>query len=766
MIWNQLFARKSIDKLNAEMKGDNRLRRVLGPISLTALGVGAIIGAGIFVMTGRAAAIDAGPGIMVSYIVAGLGCLFAALCYCEFAAMAPVAGSAYTYAYATLGELLAWIIGWDLILEYAMACAVVASAWSKYFNEFLRVCSIPPVPDYLMHDPFTGHALFNLPAALIVLLVTVILVIGIRESAGTNAVLVGVKLGVVIFVILVGAFFVKEAGAYWYSVPASDRITTEERLMGEEAKKLVMEGGKLKPEEAQKRIDAIVKSVKELNNAEPRVTGASADKRIEDIRNQIAVLYRETAKLPEAVAEERIGILTQQGLVLERIRRTQIEASQKPDEEAKEMVRKALTTAVANYADRLRRQDKLSQESDAKKEALVGYKTAFLATLTEVVAPKAAVLNREGKLTDEEAKLAVTEAATNYTNFMKDKKLMDESTAQSVVASTEAAFQKAVAKKLEPDAQARELLTKVDEEAPKSDTKRWGILGLLGLNSSLKAIDDTFRSPFLPYGLSGVMLGAAIVFFAYIGFDSISTHSEEAVRPQRDVPIGILASLGICTVLYIGVAAVITGMVRFPDINQDAAIAAAFRNEADQQPEGSWANWLLRASGGLIAIGALAGMTSVLLITFLSQARIFLAMARDKLLPPKIFGVVHPKFKTPHISTMLTGGVIAVVAALTPIAVLEEMVSIGTLMAFVVVCAAVLILRIRQPGLERPFKAPLLWVVAPLGVFVNLAMTLFLPWDTWLRLVVWLALGLVIYFTYSMWRSDVRREMLEGQSTT
>jgi len=281
---------------------------------------------------------------------------------------------------------------------------------------------------------------------------------------------------------------------------------------------------------------------------------------------------------------------------------------------------------------------------------------------------------------------------------------------------------------------------------------------LLGLNRWLVPLDDSVRSPFVPYGLSGIMLGASIVFFAYIGFDAISTHSEEAVRPQKDVPIGILASLAICTVLYIAVAAVITGMEPYPDINQDAAIAAAFRHKSEEVG----GSFILRASAGLIATGALAGMTSVLLITFLSQARIFLAMARDGLLPPRIFGAVHEKFKTPHISTMLTGCIIAVVAAFTPITALEEMVNIGTLMAFVIVCGAVLLLRIRQPNAERPFRTPLLYVVAPLGIAVNFLMTLFLPPMTWLRLIVWLALGLCIYLGYGMRNSALGKE-LRGQ---
>src|SRR5206468_5228285 len=231
-------------------------------------------------------------------------------------------------------------------------------------------------------------------------------------------------------------------------------------------------------------------------------------------------------------------------------------------------------------------------------------------------------------------------------------------------------------------------MTRVNKELPKKKLEKWGILGLLGLDHWLGNIDNSVRSPFAPYGLSGIMLGAAIVFFAYIGFDAISTHSEEAKKPQRDVPIGILASLAICTVFYILVSAVITGMEPYPQIDRDAAVAAAFGHAADAAKARGEQSWMLTASGILIAIGALAGMTSVLLITFLSQARIFLAMARDRLLPPRIFAAIHPKFRTPHRSTMLTGGLIALVAAFTPITKLEEMVNIGTLMAFVIVCAA------------------------------------------------------------------------------
>ena len=255
MFWKQLFATKSLEILQAEVKGENRLRRILGPISLTSLGVGAIIGAGIFVMTGRVAAQDAGPAIILSFVVAGFGCLFAALCYAEFASMAPVAGSAYTYAYATLGELFAWIIGWDLILEYAMACACVAASWSKYLNEFLHFFNLH-VPAHLCSDPFsTAGAWLNLPALLITLVVTGILVIGIRESATTNAVLVAVKVGVVLFVIVAGIGFVNARN--WTDVPVTDRVLPEELLIDAQAKEVVVEAEQLQGEAAKERMQQI-----------------------------------------------------------------------------------------------------------------------------------------------------------------------------------------------------------------------------------------------------------------------------------------------------------------------------------------------------------------------------------------------------------------------------------------------------------------------------------------------------------------------------
>jgi APA family basic amino acid/polyamine antiporter len=284
------------------------------------------------------------------------------------------------------------------------------------------------------------------------------------------------------------------------------------------------------------------------------------------------------------------------------------------------------------------------------------------------------------------------------------------------------------------------------------EAQKWGMLSVLGVRNSLKSFDDRVRSDFFPFGFSGMMVGAALVFFAYIGFDSISTHAEEAVRPQRDVPIGILASLAICTVLYMLVAAVITGMEPYPQIDTEAAVAAAFRRRAEVEQ-----SMLLRVSASLIATGALAGMTSVLLVTFLSQARIFLAMARDGLLPQSIFAAVHPRFRTPYRSTILMGVTMAILAGLLPIRMLEEMVNIGTLLAFILVCGAVLMLRITRPDVKRPFRCPAVYVVAPLGILVNLAMMLFLSIDTWYRLLIWLGVGLVLYFAYGMWNSSLRR---------
>jgi APA family basic amino acid/polyamine antiporter len=272
------------------------------------------------------------------------------------------------------------------------------------------------------------------------------------------------------------------------------------------------------------------------------------------------------------------------------------------------------------------------------------------------------------------------------------------------------------------------------------------------IGAGIGYVDSSNWSPFLPYGWSGVMSAAGVIFFAYIGFDSISTHAEEARNPKRDVPIGIIASLALCTVLYILVAGVVTGMVPYPEIPLDAPIAGVFEGKG------------LTAASLIITVGALTGITSVLLVMLLSQPRVLLAMARDGLLPESFFGAVHPKFKTPHKATILTGVASGLTASLFPLEALGHMVSIGTLFAFVVVCAAVWIMRFTNPEVERPFRAPFLHLVAPLGIIFCGAMMISLGWQNWVRLFGWLAIGLVIYFCYSRHHSHLGKE-LRGEGT-
>lgn len=638
MSWKHIFARKDLELLLSDMAGEHRLHRVLGPVALTALGVGCIVGAGIFVTTGVAAADFAGPGVIVSFAIAALGCAMAALCYAEFAAMAPVAGSAYTYAYTTLGEIFAWIIGWDLVLEYAMGCSVVASAWSGYLNELLKALSnnTLSIPKQLLYDPFThveglaGRPWFNLPSLLIMAFVTTILVVGIRESARTNAVLVMIKLSIVLFVIIVGWGYVQPDN--WHNISYSERILPEERAMPK-----------------------IIK-----NYLKDTIDGKANEKNQQSIQ----------AELDKSLSAENLEKLHIELHAAYRIQWTENETNR---------------------------------------------------------------LIKEGRMSTDEASKMMSDVNDKYKAQLpqtnEDKQLVEN------------------------------LLPKISEAAVSKSAESWGILGWLGLNRWLLPIDDATRSTFFPYGLSGVMLGAAIVFFAFIGFDSISTHAEEARRPQRDVPLGILISLFLCTILYMAVAGVVTGMMPYPKIDITAPIAVAFREKAaiTQSP-------VLKASTALVAAGGLAGMTSVLLVLFLSQARILMAMARDGLLP-KLFCAVHPRFHTPHIATIITGVVICLAASLTPIMELEKMVNVGTLLAFVMVCAAVLILRIQRPEAKRPFKCPLLWLVAPMGILVNLSLMLFLPIETWLRLIGWLALGMVVYFLYSRRHSHLALHLMHEIQT-
>jgi APA family basic amino acid/polyamine antiporter len=491
---NQLFATKSLAQLLAEMAGENRLRRVLGPVQLTSLGVGAIIGAGIFVATGAAARNVAGPALMVSYVVAGITCIFAALCYAEFASMVPVAGSAYTYAYATLGELFAWIIGWDLILEYAVGAATVANGWSGYFQSVLAKFGLhfpaavagPPI----VYDTAAGHfvrtaGVVNLPAILVVALVTAILVKGISESASFNAAMVFLKVTVVLFVILTGAFYVNPA---------------------------------------------------------------------------------------------------------------------------------------------------------------------------------------------------------NWRPF-----------------------------------------------AP------YGMTGFSFFGHTLFGQVDAGGKPV------GMLAGAAIIFFAYIGFDSVSTHAEEAKNPSRDVPIGIIASLLICTVLYIAVVAVLTGMVKYDRLSINAGVSDAFK-----QAGLPWSEFIIAAAG-------VAGITSVLLVLMLSAPRVLLAMARDGMVPPSFFADVHPRFRTPWKSTILIGAFVATMTGFLPIDALLLMTNIGTLFAFMIVCAAVFIMRRTNPDAKRPFRAPLYPIVPILGVLSCLMLMFSLPVENWYRLIVWMVIGFVIYFSYGHRHSELRK---------
>ena len=499
MSGSPLFATKSMARLLEEMRDDNRLRRILGPIQLTSLGVGAIIGAGIFVATGAAAHNVAGPALMLSYVFAGITCIFAALCYAEFASMVPVAGSAYTYAYATMGELPAWIIGWDLVLEYAVGSATVATGWSGYFQNVLAKLGVELSPlvreSPWRYDPATGHflstgSILNLPAIVIVAIVTAILVKGIQESASFNAAMVMIKVAAVLFVIGVGAFFVDPA---------------------------------------------------------------------------------------------------------------------------------------------------------------------------------------------------------NWRPF-----------------------------------------------AP------YGMTGISFFGIHVAGQTDPAGAPV------GMLAGAAIIFFAYIGFDSVSTHTEEARRPQRDVPIGIMASLVICTVLYIAVVAVLTGMVKYDQLDIAAPVSRAF-----QQKGIDWAE-------GLIAAAGVAGITSVLLVMMLSGPRVFLAMARDGLVPSSFFGAVHSRFRTPWKSTLAIGAFVTALAGFLPIDALLHLTNIGTLLAFVIVCGAVLIMRRTNPQAQRPFRCPWVPLVPIMGILSCLLLMFSLPAANWWRLGAWLAIGLVIYVGYGRHHSVLQKDRDRG----
>ena len=488
-----IFATKSIEQLKAEAAqgGEHSLKRVLGPLNLMTLGVGAIIGTGIFVLTGEAAAAHTGPAIVLSMILAGFASALAGLCYSEFASTVPIAGSAYTYGYATLGEFVAWIIGWDLILEYALGAATVAVGWSGHLTSFLHDFVGVQFPAHLAGAPGTivataagpVTAVFNLPAVIIAVLVTILIVIGIKESATVNAAIVVIKVAVVLVVIAGGVFFVNTAN--WHPFI-------------------------------------------------PENTGTFGE-----------------------------------------------------------------------------------------------------------------------------------------------------------------------------------------------------------------------------YGWSGILRGAGVIFFAYIGFDAVSVAAQEAKNPQKDMPIGILGSLVVCTILYILVSGVMVGLVPYQAMKgSPAPMVVAISAAATQAAGTPWAP-LLNAMKMLVELGAIAGLSSVMVVMMMAQPRIFYSMAKDGLLPAWA-AKIHPKFRTPHITSIITGVVVSLAAGFTPIGVLGSLVSIGTLMAFVIVSIGIIFLRYQRPELERPFRTPWVPFVPALSALVSLGLMAGLPIETWERLVIWMALGIILYFAYGYRHSKLR----------
>jgi len=645
MLLKQLFAKKSLEIVLQEMAGENRLRRVLGPVTLSSLGIGAIIGTGIFVLTGVAARQEAGPGLILSFVFAGLACAFAALCYAEFASMAPIAGSAYTYAYVSLGELIAWIIGWDLILEYAMASATVANGWSNYFLNFLGLFktkagqALVTLPFWLTTDPFTAatqHTDYRATEVLVVASTTARPIFTDEEAPAVMAAELAAP---------ATAVAVAQAAAVTVAAPAAEAPGAVALVAAQAA--VAADGRVALPVAADS-------SIHRVKNVEVIFTAGS-----------IAKAQAELGTAAPA-SVERI----QKGLQ----DRLQYEPKTPPAEKLKH-VQQSIESGFMAYEST----PVVIGGVHLTCNIVAVVITAIITTILVVGIRESAGFNATMVLIKIAAVLFVIVAGIGYI-----------------------------------------------------DAQNW--------------------TPFLPYGWSGVFSGAAIIFFAYIGFDSVSTHAEEARNPKRDVPIGIISSLAVCTVLYIAVAAVVTGMVPYPEIAINAPIADAFQRFG------------LKLATVVVTVGALTGITSVLLVMLLSQPRVFLAMARDGLLSEKFFGAVHPRFRTPHKATILTGAFCAVASSFFPLEGLSHMVNIGTLFAFVVVCGSVWLMRRLNPTAERPFRAPAIRVVAPAGILMCLFLMGSLPPETWLRLFVWLAGGLTIYFFYGRRHSHLGKE-LRGEIT-
>jgi APA family basic amino acid/polyamine antiporter len=584
----QLFATKSLKVLLDEMAGEHRLRRVLGPVTLTALGIGAVIGAGIFVATGKAANDTAGPALMVSYGVAGITCIFAALCYAEFASMAPVAGSAYTYAYTTMGELFAWIIGWDLVLEYAVGAATVANGWSGYFQSVLLKLGIA-VPVALSGAPYKydeGKILPNVVAA--------------YPQAEVNE-----------------AVFADQDPEQKQD-QGTKPLSVVQKVLNKE--KMTWADGTTKPAKGEYWVFGIKERHGNKTDSKTVVVGEVGDPATE---SRLQNLQRAYINLPAVLVVLLVTAVLVKGI----------------------------------------------QESAGFNAVMVGIKVA--------------------------AVLFVIAVGAYY----------------------------------------------IDPQNWSRDFAPYGWTGVNIFGFRLAGQVNEGGEPV------GVLAGAAIIFFAYIGFDSVSTHAEEARQPQRDVPIGIIASLIVCTILYIAVVAVLTGMVPYTELSKDAAVSEAFK-----RIDLGWAEFI-------IAVAGVAGITSVLLVMMLSAPRVFLAMARDGLVPRSIFASVHPSFRTPWISTILIGAFVALMTAFLPIDALLHLTNIGTLFAFVIVCAAVLIMRRTNPEAERPFRCPFVPLVPGLGIGACLLLMVSLPPANWWRLIAWLFLGLLIYFGYGRRHSILGQEL-------